>query len=93
MTVLLTLDHAGESGASAGSANCARRSILIVLGLAQLIGCPGRHNGQYATCDCQHDLHVSNADRPWIVTAYSLAFGSLLLLGGRIRDMVDTSER
>ena len=33
----------------------------------------------------QHDLHFSNADRQWIVTAYSLAFGSLLLLGGRSR--------
>jgi EmrB/QacA subfamily drug resistance transporter len=36
----------------------------------------------------QHDLHFSNADRQWIVTAYSLAFGSLLLLGGRIGDLV-----
>jgi MFS family permease len=36
----------------------------------------------------QHDLHFSNADRQWIVTAYSLAFGSLLLLGGRIGDIV-----
>ena len=36
----------------------------------------------------QHDLHFSNADRQWIVTAYSLAFGTLLLLGGRIGDMV-----
>ena len=32
----------------------------------------------------QNDLHFSNADRQWIVTAYSLAFGTLLLLGGRI---------
>ncbi|HZE04513.1 MAG TPA: MFS transporter, partial [Solirubrobacteraceae bacterium] len=31
-------------------------------------------------------LHFSNADRQWIVTAYSLAFGSLLLLGGRLAD-------
>ena len=36
----------------------------------------------------QHDLVFSNADRQWIVTAYSLAFGSLLLLGGRIGDIV-----
>src|ERR1019366_7245967 len=35
----------------------------------------------------QHDLGFSNADRQWIVTAYSLAFGSLLLLGGRIGDI------
>jgi EmrB/QacA subfamily drug resistance transporter len=36
----------------------------------------------------QRDLHFSNADRQWVVTAYSLAFGSLLLLGGRIGDTV-----
>src|SRR3954468_24734326 len=34
----------------------------------------------------QHDLGVSDGDRQWIITAYTLAFGSLLLLGGRIAD-------
>jgi EmrB/QacA subfamily drug resistance transporter len=34
----------------------------------------------------QEDLGISNADRQWIVTAYTLAFGALLLLGGRIAD-------
>jgi MFS family permease len=29
----------------------------------------------------QHDLAFSNADRQWVVTSYSLAFGGLLLLG------------
>jgi EmrB/QacA subfamily drug resistance transporter len=31
-------------------------------------------------------LHVSDADRQWIVTAYTLTFGGLLLLGGRVAD-------
>ena len=35
----------------------------------------------------QHELGFSNADRQWVVTAYSLAFGSLLLLGGRLSDL------
>jgi EmrB/QacA subfamily drug resistance transporter len=35
----------------------------------------------------QQALHFSDSDRQWIVTAYSLAFGSLLLLGGRIADL------
>jgi MFS family permease len=35
----------------------------------------------------QHDLGFSDADRQWVVTAYALAFGSLLLLGGRIADL------
>ena len=34
----------------------------------------------------QKDLGISDADRQWVVTAYTLAFGGLLLLGGRIAD-------
>ncbi|MCW2529840.1 MAG: transporter [Pseudonocardiales bacterium] len=34
----------------------------------------------------QADLGFSNAARPWVVTAYLLAFGSLLPLGGRLSD-------
>jgi len=36
----------------------------------------------------QADLGFSDGDRPWIITAYSLAFGSLLLLGGRVSDLI-----
>ncbi|AXB42560.1 MFS transporter [Amycolatopsis albispora] len=36
----------------------------------------------------QHDLGLSDADRHWIVTAYLLAFGALLLPAGRISDAV-----
>jgi EmrB/QacA subfamily drug resistance transporter len=36
----------------------------------------------------QADLGFTNGERQWIVTAYSLAFGSLLLLGGRLSDLV-----
>ncbi|MGV9710721.1 DHA2 family efflux MFS transporter permease subunit [Gordonia sp. NPDC003424] len=35
----------------------------------------------------QAALGFDNADRQWIVTAYALAFGSLLLLGGRLSDL------
>src|SRR5262245_62156195 len=35
----------------------------------------------------QQDLGFSNDDRQWIITAYSLAFGSLLLLGGKLSDI------
>ena len=34
------------------------------------------------------DLGISDADRQWAITAYSLAFGGLLLLGGRVADFV-----
>ena len=35
----------------------------------------------------QHALGCSNTDRQWVVTAYTLAFGGFLLLGGRLGDM------
>src|SRR3954453_16417649 len=34
----------------------------------------------------QQDLKISDADRQWVITAYTLAFGGLLLLGGRVAD-------
>jgi len=34
----------------------------------------------------QRTLHISVANRQWVITAYTLAFGGLLLLGGRIAD-------
>jgi EmrB/QacA subfamily drug resistance transporter len=36
----------------------------------------------------QRSLHVATADRQWAVTAYALAFGSLLLTGGRLADLL-----
>src|ERR1700756_3905670 len=36
----------------------------------------------------QRALHFSTADRQWVVTAYSLSFGSLLLLGGKLSDLL-----
>ena len=35
----------------------------------------------------QHALGFANSDRQWVVTAYALSFGSLLLVGGRLGDM------
>jgi MFS family permease len=35
----------------------------------------------------QRSLHFATVDRQWVVTAYALAFGSLLL-GGRLADLL-----
>jgi EmrB/QacA subfamily drug resistance transporter len=40
----------------------------------------------------QRALHFTAADRQWVVTAYALAFGSLLLLGGRLADLLGRKE-
>jgi MFS family permease len=62
--------------------------ILAVLGVSQLMVTLDNTIVNIALPTAQHALHFSNADRQWIVTAYSLAFGSLLLLGGRIGDII-----
>src|SRR3954449_6006931 len=61
--------------------------ILAVLGLAQLMVILDATIVNIALPSAQHDLGFSNADRQWVVTAYSLAFGGLLLLGGRLADL------
>jgi EmrB/QacA subfamily drug resistance transporter len=89
MTTLMTLEHASDRETAVEESNYDRRWwILAVLGIAQLMVILDSTIVNIALPTAQHDLHFSNADRQWIVTAYSLAFGSLLLLGGRIGDMV-----
>jgi EmrB/QacA subfamily drug resistance transporter len=65
-----------------------RWRILGVLGIAQLMVILDSTIVNIALPSAQSDLNFSTADRQWIVTAYSLAFGGLLLLGGRIGDVV-----
>ncbi|MFJ6705385.1 MULTISPECIES: MFS transporter [unclassified Streptomyces] len=60
---------------------------LAVVGTAQLMVVLDATIVNIALPSAQHDLGFSNGNRQWIVTAYSLAFGSLLLLGGRIADL------
>ena len=71
------------------AAESARRWwILGVVGLAQLMVVLDATIVNIALPSAQRDLGFSNADRQWVVTAYSLAFGGLLLLGGRLSDLV-----
>jgi EmrB/QacA subfamily drug resistance transporter len=60
--------------------------ILTVLGIAQLMVVLDATIVNIALPTAQTDLGFDNAARQWIVTAYALAFGSLLLIGGRIAD-------
>ena len=61
--------------------------ILAVLGIAQLMVVLDATIVNIALPATQQDLGFSNGDRQWIVTAYALAFGSLLLVGGRVADI------
>src|SRR5580704_5363276 len=83
---LTAADLARSSGVAAAPAR--RWWILGVVGLAQLMVVLDATIVNIALPSAQHDLGFSNADRQWVVTAYSLAFGGLLLLGGRLSDLV-----
>lgn len=63
-----------------------RWKALAVLAAAQLMIVLDASIVNIALPSAQQDLGISNADRQWVVTAYTLAFGGLLLLGGRIAD-------
>ena len=62
------------------------RLALAVLGLAQLLIVLDVTIVNVALPTTQQALRISDANRQWVVTAYTLAFGGLLLLGGRIAD-------
>jgi EmrB/QacA subfamily drug resistance transporter len=64
-----------------------RWAILVLLGIAQLMVVLDATIVNIALPSAQKALHFSDDDRQWIVTGYALAFGSLLLFGGRVGDL------
>ncbi|SEG34078.1 drug resistance transporter, EmrB/QacA subfamily [Actinacidiphila yanglinensis] len=62
--------------------------VLGVIALAQLMVVLDATIVNIALPSAQTDLGFSDGNRQWIVTAYALAFGSLLLLGGRLADLI-----
>jgi len=65
-----------------------RWTILAILAIAQLMVVLDATIVNIALPSAQRALHVADSERQWIVTAYALAFGSLLLLRGRISDLL-----
>ncbi|MDQ8704752.1 MFS transporter [Streptomyces sp. LHD-70] len=61
---------------------------LVVIALAQLMVVLDATIVNIALPSAQRDLGMSDGNRQWVITAYTLAFGGLLLLGGRIADLV-----
>ena len=64
-----------------------RWAVLALLGTAQLMVVLDSTIVNIALPSAQRALRFSTSDREWIVTAYALAFGSLLLLGGKLGDL------
>ena len=85
----MSLTSSASPGADVASAASSRRWFtLTTVALAQLMVVLDATVVNIALPSAQADLGFSNGDRQWIVTAYSLAFGSLLLLGGRLSDLM-----
>jgi EmrB/QacA subfamily drug resistance transporter len=76
------------AGGAAAPPDPRRWWILVVIAIAQLMIVLDATIMNIALPSAQRALHFSVADRQWVVTAYALAFGSLLLLGGKLADVV-----
>ncbi|MEA2380039.1 MAG: hypothetical protein QOH72_10 [Solirubrobacteraceae bacterium] len=81
------MTHAIQRPVDANPHHERRWAILAMLGTAQLMVILDATIVNIALPSAQKALGFSNDNRQWIVTAYALAFGSLLLLGGRIGDL------
>jgi EmrB/QacA subfamily drug resistance transporter len=78
-----------NDAASINSAWDRRRWLILgVIALAQLMVVLDLTVMNIALPSAQRALHFTTVDRQWVVTAYTLAFGSLLLLGGRLADLL-----
>jgi sugar phosphate permease len=76
--------------AAAASPELGRRRwlILAVIGVAQLMVVLDATIVNIALPSAQRALGFSTTDRQWIITAYALAFGGLLVVGGRLSDLL-----
>jgi EmrB/QacA subfamily drug resistance transporter len=88
MTATLEHELTGEpADFDAGPAADPKRfRALAVIAIAQLMVVLDASVVVIALPSAQHSLHISTANRQWMLTAYTLAFAGLLLLGGRIAD-------
>lgn len=75
-----------RGGGAALAPGSGRWVALVVISVAQLMVALDATIMNIALPSAQRALGVSDADRQWVITAYTLALGGLLLLGGRIAD-------
>src|SRR6202050_2683286 len=75
-------------GPAETAADPRRWLILAVVALAQLMVVLDATIVNIALPSAQQALHFSNIERQWVVTGYALALGILLLLGGRLTDLI-----
>ncbi|MEU8977532.1 MFS transporter [Streptomyces sp. NPDC048309] len=73
--------------AEQADAHSNRWKALTFIALAQLMVVLDATIVNIALPSAQQDLGISDGNRQWVITAYALAFGGLLLFGGRIADL------
>jgi EmrB/QacA subfamily drug resistance transporter len=79
--------RADQTGADAHPAPDPRRWLaLVVIAVAQLMVALDATVVNIALPSAQRSLGFDDGDRQWVITAYTLAFAGLLLLGGRVAD-------
>src|SRR5215475_4140756 len=83
-----TRTSAVPTAGAAATVDPRRWLILGTVGLAQLMVVLDATVVNIALPSAQRALGFTTVDRQWVVTAYALAFGSLLLLGGRLGDLI-----
>ncbi|GGJ30868.1 MFS transporter [Streptomyces brasiliensis] len=83
----MSIARNGDSSGGADGTDPRRWWALVIIALAQLMVVLDATIVNIALPSAQHDLHMSDGNRQWVITAYTLAFGGLLLLGGRIADL------
>jgi EmrB/QacA subfamily drug resistance transporter len=89
MATATDLDESGTQPSPDPSVPDPKRWLaLVIIAIAQLMVVLDASIVTIALPSAQHALHISTANRQWVVTAYTLSFGGLLLLGGRIADYV-----
>jgi EmrB/QacA subfamily drug resistance transporter len=88
MATVTDVDASASPPGPPGGPDPKRWLALAIIAVAQLMVVLDASIVTIALPSAQHALHISNDNRQWVVTAYTLSFGSLLLLGGRIADYV-----
>ncbi|MCX4706879.1 MFS transporter [Streptomyces sp. NBC_01373] len=80
-------ETAQATAKAAADSHSNRWKALTFIALAQLMVVLDATIVNIALPSAQQDLGISDGNRQWVITAYALAFGGLLLFGGRIADL------
>lgn len=88
MTTEIRTDHPPDGTGAGGHGHRHLGLALVLISAAQLMVVLDASVVNIALPRIQADLAISDANLTWVVTSYAIAFGGLLLLGGRMGDVI-----